>query len=231
MCLALSILSTVSGLVSRAAALAVVASLLTQTAFAAGAGETVAALEAKGVKFKKEKDGTVSGVFIGPAATLTLDDLRAIGKLPALRQLNLSPKAPPPNDEMLAALGTLDTVEIFFANGAKFTDEGFKVFATWKNLQRFGLDHWGCSRRRTRSWSGPAWIPGRLAEVDLVASGRLSHRRHRGDGGGKDYQPGNLRYSARRHHQRRRGPVGDLAEAARSGLPTACGSRISRSST
>ena len=155
MCLALSIMFDRLGLVSRMAALAVVAGLLTQTALAADAGDTVASLEAKGVKLKKEKDGTVSGVFVGPTSTMTLDDFKAIGKLPALRQLNLSPKEPPLNDETLAALGTLDHAEVFFANGAKFTDEGFKVFATWKNLQRFGLDHWGWFETKDKKLVGP----------------------------------------------------------------------------
>ena len=40
-------------------------------------------------------------------------------------------------------------------NGAKFTDEGFKVFATWKNLQRFGLDHWGWFKTKDKKLVGP----------------------------------------------------------------------------
>lgn len=104
--------------------------------------DAVRQLEAKGVKFKKLKDGTPTEISFGSDVTLTLDDYRRIGKLSKLQKANLSAKDLPLRDDTLAAIGALENVEHFFSNGSKFTDEGLKGFVGWKSLKHFGFDHW-----------------------------------------------------------------------------------------
>ena len=102
----------------------------------------IAALEPKGVKFRKEQDGTVSEVSVSENARLTIEDYRRFRELKGPKRLNLSPKDPALNDEVLAAIGALPTVERFFSNGSQFTDEGLKGFSGWTGLRNFGFDHW-----------------------------------------------------------------------------------------
>jgi hypothetical protein len=119
---------------------------------------TVAALTAKGVKIKAEKDGTVTDISVISAAVLALEDYRAIGTLHSVKTVNISPKELPLNDETAAALAPLEHVEKFFANGAELSDDGFKAFSGWKNLKTFGLDHWGWNLAQhvpTKSPLGP----------------------------------------------------------------------------
>jgi hypothetical protein len=49
----------------------------------------------------------------------------------------------PLDDQSLAALGAMESVDDFFANGAKLTDDGMKGFAGWTRLKHLGFDHWG----------------------------------------------------------------------------------------
>jgi hypothetical protein len=102
----------------------------------------VAALTPKGAKYKKERDGSVSELSIGADSTMTLDDYRRLRELTGLKRLSISPKEPRLNDEVLAAIGALPSVERFFSNESKFTDDGLKGFAGWTGLKHFGFDHW-----------------------------------------------------------------------------------------
>ena len=120
----------------------VLVSVVFGTALAEDAS-SVATLTAKGAKFKTEKDGTVTEVYVGGTMSMTLDDYRFIGTLHTLKNASLSPKVGPLSDEAAATLTQLDQLEKFFANGAELTDDGFKAFSGWKNLKAFGLDHWG----------------------------------------------------------------------------------------
>ncbi len=101
-----------------------------------------APLEAKGVKLRKLKDGTVTELSAGGEVTLSLDDYRLIGKLTKLQRVNLGARNLPLQDNTLAAIGALPNVEHFFANASRFTDDGLKGFAGWQNLRHFGFDHW-----------------------------------------------------------------------------------------
>ena len=89
---------------------------------------------------KTEKDRTVSKLFAGPKATITVADYHLIGSLHTLKRADISPDTARLDDETAAAL---DQLEKFFANGPKLKDDDFKAFADCKSLKSFGLDHWG----------------------------------------------------------------------------------------
>lgn len=128
-------------LLSTLRSVVLTASLIASTAFADDA-TIVAALEPKGAKFNKEKGGAVTELSVGGDAKLTLDDYKLLRELKDLKRLNLSPKEPHLNDEILAVIGALPSVERFFSNESKFTDDGLKGFAGWTGLRHFGFDHW-----------------------------------------------------------------------------------------
>lgn len=116
----------------------------------------VAALEAKGVKFKRAQDGTIEELHVGPDALLTLDDYRVLGRYrDTLRRVSLCAKEPALNGAVLAAVGPLPKVEQFFSNGARLLDDDFKHFAGWTGLRRFGLDHWGWFETPDKKFVGP----------------------------------------------------------------------------
>ena len=102
-----------------------------------------AALAAKGIRIKTEKDGTATEAYIPPTTEMTLEDYQALGRLGTLKAVYSNAKGLPLNDESAPALAQLDKLEKFFANGAELTDDGLKAFAGWKSLKSFGLDHWG----------------------------------------------------------------------------------------
>jgi Leucine Rich repeat len=101
------------------------------------------ALKAKGVQIRQEKSGVVTEVSAAYKTTLSLDDYRKIGELKSVRRIWLSPMGQPLDDPALVALGPMESVENFFANGAKLTDDDMKGFAGWKSLKHLGFDHWG----------------------------------------------------------------------------------------
>jgi len=109
---------------------------------AADDGEILAKLAAKGVKVKKGPSGDAIELSTGPSKDFALDDYRAVGQLRSLTRLNLSAENVPFNDEAAGLVGGLDRLEVFFSNGAKLSDDGFKALAGWKGLRQFGLDHW-----------------------------------------------------------------------------------------
>jgi hypothetical protein len=99
-------------------------------------------LEAKGVKLKKLKDGTITELHVGGKVPLTAEDYVAVGKLGTLLRLNLSSEIKPFDDEAAKSVGGLDKLEHFFSNGSKLSDDGYRNLAGWKSLKHFGLDHW-----------------------------------------------------------------------------------------
>jgi len=109
------------------------------------------ALTAKGVRFKIEKDGTVTEASVGGKAALTVEDYALIGSMRTLKRADVSPESARLNDDTAKSIAPLDQLEKFFANGAELSDEGFKAFAGWKSLKSFGLDHWG--------WYAPGHLP------------------------------------------------------------------------
>ena len=122
----------------------------------------VDSLVAKGVRIKTEKDGTVSELSAGSKATITAADYQLIGAIHTLKRADISPETARLDDETAAALGKLDQLEKFFANGAELSDDGFNAFAGWKSLKSFGLDHWG--------W----FAPGHVGRKDTLGPG-LAH--------------------------------------------------------
>ena len=107
-------------------------------------GADLAALEAKGLKVRKAKDGTVTEAYVGPKATLAPAEYKVIGEFrDTLITLNLSANEPRLSGEILAAIGPMPKVERFFSNGARLLDDDFCHFAAWTSLKKFGLDHWG----------------------------------------------------------------------------------------
>lgn len=113
----------------------------------------VDSLTTKGVRFKIEKDGTVSEASVGSKATISVEDFQLIGALHTLKRADISPESARLNDDTAKSLSQLVQLEKFFANGAELSDDGFKVFAGWKSLKSFGLDHWG--------WYAPGHLPQR----------------------------------------------------------------------
>jgi Leucine Rich repeat len=106
-------------------------------------GSIADTLKAKGVQVRQDKSGAVTEVSAAYKTTLALDDYKKIGEFRSVRRIWLSPMGQPLDDQSLAALGPMESVENFFANGAKLTDDGMKGFAGWKNLKHLGFDHWG----------------------------------------------------------------------------------------
>ncbi|MGA2619593.1 MAG: hypothetical protein ABSF26_18440 [Thermoguttaceae bacterium] len=122
----------------------------------AAMGAELAALEAKGLKFKKAKDGAVIEVYVGANATMAPAEYQAIGEFrDTLMRVNLSPDKPRLNGEILAAIGPLPKVEQFFGNGAELLDEDFRHFSGWTSLKNFGLDHWGWFKTPNNQNVGP----------------------------------------------------------------------------
>jgi hypothetical protein len=108
----------------------------------AGDKDLAAKLEARGMRLKKEKSGSVTEISITPAVSMKAEDYRLFGQFPQLQKLWMSPGGVPLNNDTVAAMGILPDVEYFFGNGGQFTDDGLKPFAGWKRLKFFGLDHW-----------------------------------------------------------------------------------------
>jgi hypothetical protein len=104
--------------------------------------ELVRPLEAKGVKVKKGRDGTVTELYVGALKGITIEDYQTVGKCRSLVRLNLSAEDARFNDEAAAQLTGLDRLEHFFSNGSQLSDDGFKPLAQWKSLKHFGFDHW-----------------------------------------------------------------------------------------
>ncbi|NBV21790.1 MAG: hypothetical protein EBS05_07695 [Proteobacteria bacterium] len=111
----------------------------------------VDSLTAKGVRFKFEKDGTISEASVGSKAIISVEDFQVIGAFHTLKRADISPESARLNDDTAKSLSHLDQLEKFFANGAELSDDGFKAFAGWKSLKSFGLDHWG--------WYAPGHLP------------------------------------------------------------------------
>jgi hypothetical protein len=133
-------------------ALAVLSMLFLSTA----AGADLATLEAKGLKLKKTKDGSVVEVYVGPGATLAPAEYKVLGEFrDTLTRVNLCANEPRLNGEILAAIGPLPKVEQFFSNGARLLDDDFRHFAGWTSLKKFGLDHWGWFETPTKRKVGP----------------------------------------------------------------------------
>lgn len=148
-------------------ALTIFAFTLTLSAQATPA-EDVASLEAKGVKFKKAKDGTPLEATLVPEATITADDYATLGRLTTLTRTYIVPKSHPFDNDAAAKIEGLDKLENFFANGAKLTDAGYKSLAKLKSLKQFGLDHWFRQDKNTPIGAGL---------VELAACPNLKHIR------------------------------------------------------
>ena len=97
----------------------------------------LAALEAKGLKFKKARDGAVIEAYVGPEATLSPAEYKVIGEFrDTLVALTLNASEPRLTGEILAAIGPMPKVERFFSNGARLLDDDFRHFAGWTSLKR-----------------------------------------------------------------------------------------------
>ena len=122
-------------------------------------GADLTTLEAKGLTVRKAKDGAVIEAYVGPKATLTPADYKAIGEFrDTLTRLNLSANEPRLNGEILAAIGPMPKVEQFFSNGARLLDDDFRHFAGWTSLKKFGLDHWGWFETPNKQKVGPGLV-------------------------------------------------------------------------
>jgi len=104
--------------------------------------EIAAKLESRGMKIRKDAAGSVSEISFSSNVVMTRDDYAVFAKFPKLHKLWMSPGGIRLNDETVAAMGALTSVDYFFGGGAQFTDDGLKGFAGWKELKYFGLDHW-----------------------------------------------------------------------------------------
>src|SRR5204862_1175028 len=97
---------------------------------------TVAALFTQaGAKVKSDAAGAVTEVHFKDSSALTAEHYSALGGLKKLRVLILYNRCTL-TDETLASLSGLEALEEFQVDGAKFTDEGMKAMASWKNLRK-----------------------------------------------------------------------------------------------
>ena len=118
--------------------------LLAFTTVRAEDATPLAALQAKGAKFKLNPAGAPLEANAGPTTMTTAEDYKLLGQLNTLVKVYLGgSKDVPLNDETVPALEKLDKVEIFFANGAEISDDGMKAFESLKSLKQLGFDHWG----------------------------------------------------------------------------------------
>jgi hypothetical protein len=106
--------------------------------------ETIAALEAAGAQFKKDKAGVLSEIFIKNASAITPEQWKRVNTLSTLRKATFYNKCTL-NDETLPLLSGLVNLEEFAVDGANLTDKGMQGFAAWKKLRRITFFHvlWG----------------------------------------------------------------------------------------
>jgi hypothetical protein len=102
--------------------------------------EASALLSQAGARVKTGADGAVTEVYCKDSSALTPEHYKAIGGLRKLRVLTLYNRCTL-NDETLALLSGLESLEELQIDGAKFSDEGMKAFAGLKSLRKCTFFH------------------------------------------------------------------------------------------
>ena len=115
----------------------------------------VAALEAKGVKFKRRKTAPSRNSMSARTHSSRWTTTGCSAGIARRCGASACAKEPALNGAVLAAVGPLPKVEQFFSNGARLLDDDFKHFAGWTGLRRFGLDHWGWFETPNKRFVGP----------------------------------------------------------------------------
>ena len=105
----------------------------------AGDAEIVAALKSKGAEVTETK-GVLTGLSFRDCSGLTADDYQKIHQLAQLKTLSFGKGF---NDAALKALGALPEVENFSTNGMDVSDEGARLFATFRKLKSIAHFHPG----------------------------------------------------------------------------------------
>jgi len=99
-----------------------------------------ALLAQAGARVKSDAAGAATEVYVKDSSALTEEHYRAIGGLRKLRVLTLYDRCTL-NDDTLPLLSPLESLEELQIDGAKFTDEGMKAFASMKSLRKCTFFH------------------------------------------------------------------------------------------
>lgn len=86
----------------------------------------------------QETNGAITGLQVD-CTKLTDADYELIGGVKTLKSLSISGK--PMSDEQLALLSGLTGLESILINGSQITDDGYRHFASFKNLRTLSLFH------------------------------------------------------------------------------------------
>lgn len=107
-----------------------------------GADDAAAAtaLTQAGARVKSDAAGGVTEVFLKDSSALTGEHYRTIGGLQKLRVLTLYNRCTL-TDDTLALLSGLESLEELQIDGAKFSDDGMKAFASMKGLRKCTFFH------------------------------------------------------------------------------------------
>jgi hypothetical protein len=127
--------------------------------------EIVAALKSKGAEVTETK-GVFTGLSFRDCSGLTADDYQKIHQLAQLKSLSFGKGF---NDAALKALGALPELESFSTNGMDVSDEGARLFATFKKLKSVAHFHPG----KTFTGRGLAALAGLPSLERLTVAGSL----------------------------------------------------------
>ncbi len=112
-------------------------------------------LKAAKVEVKFDKAGNATSVFCKESHLITPEQFKLIGSLKGLKELTLYNKCPL-NDETLALLADLPSLEKVGIDGAMFSDAGMKHMAGWKSLKQMTFFH--CLNKKEFTGAGVAHL-------------------------------------------------------------------------
>jgi hypothetical protein len=114
--------------------------LLTSLPAAESSAESLAT---KGAQVRRDAAKNVTELWVWDKVVMTPDDFLAVKAMPALKTLFMRQITRQLDDEMLAVLGPMPSVEYLYTNMATISDDGLKELATWTGLKNLTLIHWG----------------------------------------------------------------------------------------
>lgn len=98
-----------------------------------------------------ESNGLITGVTIKNTSQMTVADFQALGRLTAIKTLQLSGDGATLNDETLGLLTGLSTLEDLSTNAAQFSDDGLRQLTKLTNLKQIKFFH---TSLRSKTFTG-----------------------------------------------------------------------------
>lgn len=143
------------------AILAVILALISALGLSAARADETAlatALRAANAEIQVDPAGLITSVEIREDEKLTPEQWKLLASLSAVKRLVLYGTGL--NDETLASLGTLPTLEKFVCGSAQVSDAGFAAMGKWKNLRSATFFHAAAGRKVPFDGSGCAAFAG-----------------------------------------------------------------------